>query len=194
MTPGEFVTAGHLGGYVAGGDPETTYPALFARLLRDVAPVDPDTGEQGRPRVLDVGCGDGATVRRMSARGADVIGVDGVPQDDPFIITHDYTTGPSPIVGDFDLVWSCEFVEHVDARYVENFLPDLARGRFLAMTHALPGQPGWHHVNCQPPTYWINLLAEHRMVVDYAKTMEYRRIARRGFFNATGLFFERAYP
>lgn len=28
------------------------------------------------------------------------------------------------------------------------------------MTHALPGQVGYHHVNCQPKEYWINLFAQ----------------------------------
>ena len=27
------------------------------------------------------------------------------------------------------------------------------------MTHALPGQGGHHHVNCQPPEYWIEKMA-----------------------------------
>jgi hypothetical protein len=26
------------------------------------------------------------------------------------------------------------------------------------MTHALPGQAGYHHVNLQPPEYWIQKL------------------------------------
>ena len=26
------------------------------------------------------------------------------------------------------------------------------------MTHAVPGQDGWHHVNCQNSEYWINHL------------------------------------
>ena len=26
------------------------------------------------------------------------------------------------------------------------------------MTHAVPGQKGHHHVNCQPTPYWVNHL------------------------------------
>jgi hypothetical protein len=30
--------------------------------------------------------------------------------------------------------------------------------KVVAMTHAVPGQPGYHHVNCQPAEYWIKKL------------------------------------
>jgi hypothetical protein len=32
------------------------------------------------------------------------------------------------------------------------------------MTAAGPGQPGYHHVNCQPKEYWIERMGEFRFV------------------------------
>ena len=59
----------------------------------------------------------------------------------------------------YDLVWSCEFVEHVAEEYVPNFLATFGAARFVLMTHGEPGQPGYHHVNNQSAGYWISKLA-----------------------------------
>lgn len=60
-----------------------------------------------------------------------------------------------PVNCDVDLVWCQEVVEHIEETYVSNLIESLACGRTIVMTHAAPGQPGHHHVNCQPPEYWI---------------------------------------
>lgn len=177
---GEFVTAGHLGGYVAGGDPDTMEPALWHWLVDDCAVET----------VIDVGCGDGAALQAFRTLGCGVLGIDGVPQDDPDIVTHDFTTGPYIGATDADLVWSCEFVEHVDARYEDNYLAVFARAPLILMTHALPGQPGWHHVNCQPPDYWIAALATYGYQLDPELTAETRDRAN-GYYHRTGLAFVR---
>lgn len=181
---GEFVTAGHLGGYVAGGDPDTLYPEMWAWLVQ----------REGIQLALDVGCGDGAAKRIFYDLGVSVIAIDGVMQADPTIIVHDYTTGLSPLhkVGGPmpDLVWSCEFVEHVEAQYVPNFMADMVRAPLVLMTHATPGQPGWHHVNCQDGGYWRNVFHEHDYYVDETLTAETRARAH-GYYAATGLAFRR---
>lgn len=144
-TDGEFVMAGHLGGYVAGGDPATQYPDLWAWLVR----------WRGVRSVLDVGCGDGQALRYFRDLGCDVLGVEGVPQDDPDIVEHDFTLGPYVPPREFDLCWSCEFVEHVEQAYEANFLATFSCAALVLMTHADPGQPGHHHVNCQTGEYWV---------------------------------------
>jgi uncharacterized protein (DUF1330 family) len=42
------------------------------------------------------------------------------------------------------------------------------------MTHAVPGQKGWHHVNCQPSEYWINHLSSrgYELLEDDSKTIQ----------------------
>lgn len=185
---GYFITDRHLGGYVTGGDPDTQLPGLWQWLV----------GKLKVESVLDVGCGDGAALEVFSRLGVRGVGVDGMPQADERIVQHDYTTGLSEL-GDqvFDLVWSCEFVEHVDERYVANFMNDFCRAPVVAMTHAVPGQTGWHHVNCQDDAYWVGVLASHSYVLDEKLTKQSRAKAKfhanpENYFTQSGLVFRRA--
>lgn len=188
---GEFVTAGHLGGFFRNGDPDTTYPNLWEWLVKTL----------GVQFVLDVGCGDGHALDHFwHIDGvASAIGIDGMPQEHASVREFDFTTGHYPWPWDFadiDLVWSCEFVEHVEAQYLDNFLPALAAGRWLAMTHAVPGQTGHHHVNCQPEEFWVDQLARYGMVLDPYLTAQARAVAstdavETNYFARTGLVFEK---
>jgi hypothetical protein len=97
--------------------------------------------------MLDVGCGPGGMVELAWRLGLHAWGIDGDRFGPPWIIKHDYTTGP--YVGmPADLIWCTEFVEHVEAQYQENYLATFATGRVLFLTAAPPGFPGHHHVNC----------------------------------------------
>lgn len=174
--------AGHLGGFIPGGDEATWYPALWQWLVRE---LEIET-------VLDVGCGDGVAldyfVINLERQG---VGVDGVTQSDPFIVEHDYTTGPldfssasggvhdllKDIGGEFDLCWCCEFVEHVEERYMPNYLETFKLARFVLLTHAEPGQQGHHHVHCQTSDYWKGALAAIGFGFDPALTAHTRELA-----------------
>ena len=192
---------GHLGGYIRAspepapsglriehGDPETWTPALWrwahARL--------------GIRSVLDVGCGEGHCARFFLDLGCAALGIDGSvhARRDSLIpelhVVHDYVTGPLTPEGEFDLVWSCEFVEHVEERYAENFLASFRAGRRYAMiTYAEPGQSGWHHVNCQPAAYWIERLARIGFSFDPRLTEDSRAVAEPGHYRRKGLLFQR---
>lgn len=96
----------HLGGYVVGGDEATWFPELWAWLVESM-----DVSS-----VLDVGCGDGQAVHEFARLGCTVQGIDGVPQDDPLIVEHDFTQGPYLPDRVFDMIWCCEFVEHIEER------------------------------------------------------------------------------
>ncbi len=148
----EFVTEGHLGGYIRGGDPATYYEVLWTWLVNDY----------GVRSVIDVGCGEGHALKFFRDLGCAVIGIDGVAQEDPAIIQHDYTEAAWPLdvhVEHPDLVWSCEFVEHVEERFMLNFLLTFAHAETVLMTHAETGQQGHHHVNCQSADYWKGAMA-----------------------------------
>lgn len=187
------VVAGHLGGYVPGGDPNTTYPILWRWLVENL----------GVRSVLDVGCGDGlgALAYFHDTLGIEAQGIDGIPpeQPNPWIWVHDYATGPlGPTSRDddgWDLVWSAEFVEHVEERYVPNFLADFARAPLVLMTHAIPGQGGHHHVNCRTGDYWIGALAAIGYRLDPGLTETTRALAvspgSYSYYAATGLAFRR---
>lgn len=184
------MTDGHLGGYVIGGDPPAMYPDLWEWLLRQFP--------WQATSVLDVGCGDGSALDVFRELGASATGIDGMPIDRTDIIVHDFTTGPAPAPEmSIDLVWSCEFVEHLDEQYLPNAMPSLCAGRLLAMTHAVPDQPGWHHVNCQPVEYWIAAIEGYGThQIDENLTATARELAARNpdpanYFVKTGLVFHR---
>jgi SAM-dependent methyltransferase len=191
---------GHLGGYISAkhpralelgmehGDSATWTPELW-RWIREELQVD---------SVLDVGCGEGHSAGYFRDLGCRICGIDGskLAQRDSVIpdeyVLHDYTTGPWLSGEDYDLVWSCEFVEHVEERYADNFLATFnCAGKFIFMTAAPPGQPGWHHVNCRPPGYWIKKIEPLGFHLDQQLTDKARDIARKGHFANMGLVFVR---
>ena len=76
-----------------------------------------------------------------------------------------------------------------------NVVRTLANGRVIAMTHAVPGQGGYHHVNCQPSAYWIEKLEAIGYKFLPEETEEAKiRIAESGawsYFIRSGLILER---
>lgn len=186
----------HLGGYIIGGDVATEFPDLWRWLVREL----------GVKSVVDVGCGEGHAARFFADLGCHVIGIDGVwqlSQNWQFHM-HDYTREPWPkkVVGNrmegaTDLAWSCEFVEHVEEQYVPNFLTTFQMARMVLMTHAEPGQLGYHHVNCQPASYWIGVMAAAGFRLDKPLTQEARNRATLNrnpinHFARSGLAFTRS--
>jgi len=59
-------------------------------------------------------------------------------------IQHDLTKGA--VFARVDLVLCQEVVEHIEEKYLENLLDSFATGKYVLMTHAVPGQGGHHHV------------------------------------------------
>lgn len=146
--------------------------------------------------MLDVGCGPGGMVELAVELGIDAHGIDGdstLRFADPSRFTvWDFTHGVPPL-RPYDLAYSCEFLEHVEARFVENFMPCFAECAFAVVTFAPPGKPGHHHVNCQPAEYWIELFQRHGLDYDRDLTDVLRLRSRmaREFMRETGLFFRR---
>ena len=195
------MSEGHLGGYIRSsdqpapsgldvthGDPETWTPRLWDWAV-----------EKLRVRsVLDVGCSEGHAAAYFRQKGCEVLGVDGSPQaqadsriPDAHVL-HDYAVSEYRPEREFDLVWSCEFVEHVEERFLPHFLPTFEAGRWVMMTFAGPGQLGWHHVNCQPESYWIAKLEERGFRFHEAWTAASREVAEGMHYRRRGLVFGRA--
>lgn len=126
---------------------------------------------------LDIGCGLGGMLHEARLRGLEVKGIDGDYTLDFTgldVLVHDFTTGPAPLEGEFDLGWCVEVLEHVEEQYLDNLRPAFQACRRLWITHALPGQHGHHHVNCQAPPYWIGVFRRWGFKVPQQTSFELR--------------------
>lgn len=171
---------------MVGGDQATIYPQLWDWLVDEL---------QVRS-VVDVGCGEGFALKHFRERGCEVLGYDGIAQSDFDILEWDFTEGAPPRAGSFDLAWCCEFVEHVEEQYLPNFLRVFDMAQLVAMTHASPGQGGYHHVNNQLPAYWKGALATLGFQYQHQLTMQARAQAAANenpynHFLRSGLIFVR---
>ena len=141
--------------------------------------------------MIDVGCGTGGMVDLALDLGIDAIGIDGddtIERTVPIII-HDYREMP-PEMG-ADLIWSVEFVEHMDSQYIYNFMQTFKQGKYVCMTHAPPNSKGHHHVNCQPEGYWVDKMEEFGLcfLPKLTKEIRKRSTMERDFMRRHGLMF-----
>jgi len=145
--------------------------------------------------MVDIGCGPGGMVYYALSKGIKAVGVDGDPsvaRDCPVIIEHDYTRKPL-YLGEFDLGWSVEFLEHVEELYLQNYMLTFRCCKHVFITAAIPGQPGVHHVNCQWGDYWIRKFEEAGFMFDREATEGVRMHSTMWscFTEQTGLVFNR---
>lgn len=146
--------------------------------------------------MLDIGCGPGGMINLARQIGIEAYGIDGDytvdrPGVDPRWVTiHDYETGPSPLDKKVDLIWSCEFVEHVWEKYQDNYMKDFQRGNFVVMTYAPPGKPGHHHVNCNTEDYWKGVFKDYGFQFDSELTNKIRQVTT---LNIKGKFSHKAF-
>jgi len=192
-----MITDGHLGGFIKEGDPATFTPGLWRSLCVELEIKS----------VIDVGCGMGYALIEFNKYCTDILGLDGcryvLENSDmkSYIQEVDFCKG-KPNVGSYDLCWSSEFVEHVEEKYMNNFLDIFCASKYLAITYADVGQEGHHHVNCQPKEYWISVIEKMGMIYDENSTNRYRNIAKadgeqynpiykNNHFSERGLFFRK---
>jgi len=185
------VLEGHLGGFYTTLDLSSHCPKMFKYII-DTLNIK---------SVLDIGCGMGYQMQEFMKYCDQVVGIDGsqyVIENSAFkenIFQHDYTVGELETEDCYDLCWCCEFVEHVEEKYRDNFLSTFAFCKYVAMTHAIPGQGGHHHVNCQPKEYWIEHMSRYGFEYDEDFTNQLKEIAETEgdyspHFASTGLFFK----
>jgi hypothetical protein len=162
--------APHLGGNFSDGDPATWCPSAWKYII----------DKFGIKSVLDVGGGRGWAAKWFTEQGLETTSIEGL--EDNVVnavypsILHDLTTGPFNKSVDF--VNCIEVVEHIEEKFLDNLLTTLCQGKYLLMTHAVPGQKGWHHVNCQPSDYWINHLKNRNYFLLEEDTRTIQSLAR----------------
>lgn len=143
---------GHLGGaFLEEPDEHTFMPDIWEYLI----------GKYKVASVLDVGAGGGWSTKWFADHGLFAQGVEGwkealeKSQCRSLIIEHDFSRGEFVPAHPFDLAWCSEFVEHIEERFVPNFMSAFRACKYVCLTHGEVGQIGYHHVNCQSTEYWI---------------------------------------
>ena len=179
----QFHHQGHLGGYTIGEpDPASWYPEMWKWLINE---LDIRT-------MIDLGCGEGYTTEFFHNLGVRSVGVEGCEVNNPLVKQHDFTEGPYETwrwTRRFDLVWCCEVVEHIEEEFLPNLMETIQGAKYVAMTHAFPGQGGHHHVNCQTGLYWLAQFYRYGYELD-ERTEKARELAS-GHFARSGMLFTR---
>ena len=90
---------------------------------------------------IDIGCGPGGMVELAKNKGLRTIGVDGdytLTRFDPnYFVIHDYTKGSPIIHEDYDVAWSVEFLEHVEEKYMANYMDTFKCAKSAVVTLSL---------------------------------------------------------
>jgi SAM-dependent methyltransferase len=164
----------HLGGCIIEGDIGTFAPQVWDKLIEIYKPKT----------FLDIGCGAGHSLKYFLDKGIDGIGVEGWIEAikrskvSGNIIEHDYTLKEYEPQSTFDLSWCCEFVEHVEEKYINNFMKTFSKCKVAAITHGVPEQPGYHHVNCQIAQYWIDIFKQYNFHYKEELSLSLRRLLK----------------
>ena len=150
--------------------------------------------------MIDVGCGAGCQTRFARSIGIEAVAVDGdfvIGKEVNDVVIHDYVTGPlifNPS-RQFDLGWSTEFVEHVEEKFLPNFMHTFRLCDNVLITYVPPERPGGHHhVNKRRADYWIGAFMENGFVFDWVVTRKIREkstMAKVPWMREFGLFFRK---
>lgn len=145
--------------------------------------------------MIDIGCGPGGMRDVANHLNISWTGVDGdfTLANKQNIIIHDFSKTKLNLDQKFDLAWSSEFLEHVEEKYIDNYMPVFARADIVVATAAMPGTPGHHHVNCRDLDYWSEVFKNYNMIYDEKETNSLKQISdmRKGFFKRHGFCFKK---
>lgn len=143
--------------------------------------------------MYDVGCGPGGMVKLAMQKGLNVVGIDGdftiVFPDSLNIIIHDFSV--SALSLDYcDLAWSCEFLEHVDEKFIDNYFSVFNVCKVVCCTFSTTTE-GYHHVNVKNQEYWNSVFKQRGFSFDKEKSMQIRNISsmQRDFVRKTGSIY-----
>ena len=145
---------------------ETQFPPLVSEARRIVTLLS-ELIELPRS-MIDLGGNTGAWCQAFKNAGAQkVLCIDHprtrqeklLVDDSEFLACDLSTTLPAPIP--CDLAVSLEVLEHVPEPAGEAAVDFLTQSAPMVLfSAAVPGQPGWEHINCKPHAYWKSLFQQ----------------------------------
>jgi len=114
---------------------------------------------------VDIGCGVGAWLSVLQEKGTpDIVGYDGPWVEESMLkipVSSFVRTDLSQSLKlgrTYDLAISLEVAEHLPESRAPGFVEDLSRASpFILFSAAIPFQGGYHHVNEQWQSYWVDL-------------------------------------
>lgn len=118
---------------------------------------------------IDLGCSSGGCVEYMAKKGINSKGVEGdinainSGNCKELIEVFDFSKEKYIKNEIYDLGYSSEVLEHIEEKYIENYMPLFSKCRYVAITAAPPKWPGFHHVNCQNHEYWIKIFNKYNL-------------------------------
>lgn len=160
----------HLGGNKLKGDPCTFAPTSWSYIIQKF----------NIKTAIDLGSGLGYAAKWFFEQGVDITPVDGLEFNvaNSLIpaIQHDLTKGNLEH-SKVDFINCIEVVEHIEEKFLPNLMKTFSLANFVLITHAVPGQKGWHHVNCQDSDYWINNFKNYGFELLEEDSKEIRKLA-----------------
>ena len=181
----------------SGGAPAPHVGGHFCRTNMDTGAFDVMIDNCHAHSFIDVGCGTGGMVAYAKWKGLYSIGIDGDTSlpNHTFRVYYDFTIGDSEklLTRDIDLLWTVEFLEHIEEKFLPNLLGVFKKARQIISTAATPGQLGYHHVNCRDAQYWCQWFAYHGFEMDLELTAKIRARStmRSNFMRDNGLVWRR---
>jgi hypothetical protein len=133
--------------------------------------------------VLDVGCGRGISTSWFVTHGLRTECVEGshhaiqesmVP-DKSILTEHDFSRGPWWPGKTFDMVWSVEFLEHVNLQFHYNYVSAFRKAAIIMVSSSNWG--GWHHVEVHDSKWWIRKYESYGFRYDSELTAEIKKVA-----------------
>ena len=170
-------------------------PSLRAETVPAKALADWIYEWMGGPRsVIDIGCGIGNYLLPFQQKGCRVFGVDGCEVAGELIPDHFKRVDlrfPLPHeFGRFNLTICLEVAEHLPAEHADQLVANVAQvaDGIVLFSAAIPWQVGTHHYNCQPPAYWIEKFAMHKIVHSREATINLQAFLKSPVFDCVPWF------
>jgi hypothetical protein len=180
----------HLGGNKLNGDPCTFAPTSWNYIIKK---FDIKTA-------IDLGSGLGYAAKWFFEQGVDITPVDGLEFNvsNSLIpaIRHDLTKGKLEH-SSVDFFNCIEVVEHIEEKFLHNLMSTFTLGNYVLITHAIPGQKGWHHVNCRDSNYWIEQFNKYGFEFLEQDSKEIQKLAEADgakHVHRNGLLFKKVDP